>query len=36
VARVQELLAPRAAQLGIEVMQLDAWEVVPLNWLRSE
>jgi regulator of protease activity HflC (stomatin/prohibitin superfamily) len=31
VFRVKELLAPRAAQLGLELMQLDAWEVVPLR-----
>ena len=32
--RVKELLAPRAAQLGMEISQLDLWEAVPVGWLR--
>jgi regulator of protease activity HflC (stomatin/prohibitin superfamily) len=33
--RVKELLLPRAAQLGIEMTQLELWEAVPLGWLRK-
>jgi len=35
-ARVKELLIPRAAQLGIEMTQLDVWEAVPLGRLRQD
>jgi regulator of protease activity HflC (stomatin/prohibitin superfamily) len=34
-ARIKELLVPRAAQLGIEMTQLDIWEAVPIGWLRQ-
>lgn len=34
-ARVKELLIPRAAQLGIEMTQLEIWEAVPVGWLRQ-
>lgn len=33
-SRVRELLAPRAAQLGIELTQLELYEAVPVGWLR--
>ncbi len=33
-SRIEELLVPRAAQLGIEMNQLDIWEAVPLGWVR--
>jgi regulator of protease activity HflC (stomatin/prohibitin superfamily) len=32
--RTKELLVPRAAQLGIEMTQLEVWEAVPVGWLR--
>jgi regulator of protease activity HflC (stomatin/prohibitin superfamily) len=35
-ARIKELLVPRAAQLGIEMTQLDIWEAVPIGWLRQD
>lgn len=34
-SRVKELVAPRAAQLGIELTQLDLHEAVPVGWLRE-
>ena len=33
-ARAKELLVPRAAQLGLELAQLEVWEAVPIGWLR--
>jgi len=33
--RVKELIVPRSKQLGIELVQLDIWEIVPLGWLRQ-
>jgi regulator of protease activity HflC (stomatin/prohibitin superfamily) len=35
IPRVKELLIPRAAQLGIEMTQLDVWEAVPIGWSRQ-
>jgi regulator of protease activity HflC (stomatin/prohibitin superfamily) len=35
VARLRELLLPRATQLGIEPTELSIWEVVPLGWLSQ-
>jgi len=35
VSRVRELLLPRGKQLGIQMTQLDLWEVVPLGWIRQ-
>jgi regulator of protease activity HflC (stomatin/prohibitin superfamily) len=35
IPRVKELLIPRAAQLGIEMTQLDVWEAVPTGWSRQ-
>ena len=32
--RIKELLIPRAAQLGIELTQLELYEAVPVGWLR--
>jgi regulator of protease activity HflC (stomatin/prohibitin superfamily) len=34
-ARMKELLVPKAAQLGIEMTQLEIYECVPVGWLRS-
>lgn len=34
VSRIRELVIPRAAQLGIEMLQLDVHEAVPVGWLR--
>jgi regulator of protease activity HflC (stomatin/prohibitin superfamily) len=34
-ARIKELLAPRAMQLGIEITQLDVYEAIPSGWLRQ-
>ena len=33
--RIKELLVPRAAHLGLEMTQLDVWEIVPVGWLRA-
>ena len=33
--RMKELLVPRAAQLGIEMTQLEVWEAVPIGWVRQ-
>ena len=33
-ARMKELLAPIAAQLGIEMTRLEVYEAVPVGWLR--
>jgi len=33
VPRIKELIAPRSAQLGVEVSLLDVWEAVPLGWI---
>jgi regulator of protease activity HflC (stomatin/prohibitin superfamily) len=33
--RMKELLAPKAAQLGIDMTQLEIYECVPVGWLRS-
>jgi regulator of protease activity HflC (stomatin/prohibitin superfamily) len=33
--RLKELIVPKAAQLGIEMTQLDMYECVPVGWLRS-
>lgn len=32
-ARIKELMSPKAAQLGIEMTQLDVCEAVPIGWL---
>ena len=33
-ARIKELLVPRAAQLGIQLTQLNIFEAMPVGWLR--
>jgi regulator of protease activity HflC (stomatin/prohibitin superfamily) len=35
IARMRELLTPKAAQLGIEMIQLEVLELVPMGWLRE-
>jgi regulator of protease activity HflC (stomatin/prohibitin superfamily) len=35
VPRIKELIAPRSAQLGVEVSLLDVWEAVPLGWVTQ-
>lgn len=35
VVRLKELLVPRAAQLGIELTRLDAWEAIPIGSVRK-
>ena len=32
-SRIKELLVPRSTQLGIEIVQLEIWEAVPLGWV---
>lgn len=34
-ARMKELLIPKAAQLGLEMTQLEVGEAVPVGWLRQ-
>ncbi len=35
IARINELLIPRATQLGIEITRLEIWEATPIGWQRS-
>jgi hypothetical protein len=32
---MKELLVPKAAQLGIDMTQLEIYECVPVGWLPS-
>jgi regulator of protease activity HflC (stomatin/prohibitin superfamily) len=35
IARVKELTIPRGDQLGVDLIQLDAWETTPIGWFRE-